>query len=559
MKKTHLLTDGSVLIVGGYKELYPIEAVASAELYQTGDGGGDVTVGVRRVPLRPLSAVIKAAPARRTRLMRTLIAYSKGLVFAGVGLLVSPLFAVAQPVGKIVSAGKMNAVRRSPRATLLTDGRVLITGSAAVMPTPGGGLMGAELYDPAIGAFWPLETPTIWVWHSSTLLPDGNVLIAGGAGLGGGASARAYVFFPDDRSFVPVGDMTSPRAGHTATLLNNGKVLLAGGEAHRGPPMPTDVTAELYDPQTRSFLTTGTFVGAGTPVVASSTLLADGKVLTIGFASGVAALYDPATEMFSPPTASSAASFGRWLTQWHSAATLLASGKVLLVGGIEGWGPDAHAETYDPGTGLFTPEHDMTTARWGASATLLSDGTALVAGGGNRNTAEVYDPDARVFTETANMSEWKIFHSATLLQDGNVLLAGGGDCWECPPSQTADIYVPSVVRPAVALLSAPFDPGGRGAILHANSHQEVTADNPAVAGEALEIYGSGLVEGSVIPPRVTIDGRMAEVLWFGPAPGLNAVSQVNVRVPEGITAGPHVPVLMHYMGRISNAVSVPIQ
>jgi hypothetical protein len=63
MKKTHLSTDGSVLIAGRYKDLYPIKAVASAELYQLGDGGGDVTVGARRVPRRPSSPVVKAAPA----------------------------------------------------------------------------------------------------------------------------------------------------------------------------------------------------------------------------------------------------------------------------------------------------------------------------------------------------------------------------------------------------------------------------------------------------------------------------------------------------------------
>jgi hypothetical protein len=63
MKKTHLLTDGSVLLAGGYKDVYPIKALASAEPYQAGDGGGDVTVGARRVPLRPSSPVVKAAPA----------------------------------------------------------------------------------------------------------------------------------------------------------------------------------------------------------------------------------------------------------------------------------------------------------------------------------------------------------------------------------------------------------------------------------------------------------------------------------------------------------------
>jgi uncharacterized protein (TIGR03437 family) len=115
------------------------------------------------------------------------------------------------------------------------------------------------------------------------------------------------------------------------------------------------------------------------------------------------------------------------------------------------------------------------------------------------------------------------------------------------------------VRPAPALLAAPGDTGSRGAILHAESHQEVKVNNPAVTGEALEIYGSGLIEGSIVPPQVTIGGRFAEVLHFGSAPGLNGVSQVNIRVPAGITADPNVPVRMHYMGRISNEVTLALR
>jgi hypothetical protein len=284
--------------------------------------------------------------------------------------------------------------------------------------------------------------------------------------------------------------------------------------------------------------------------VASATLLADGKVLMVGYYSGRAAAYDPATETF-------VAVPGR--PQVHQSAILLTNGKVLLIGGTDDSGPDAHAETYDPETQSFTPEADLTDPRVGPSLTPLSDGTVLVIGGGRQNTTEMYDPVARVFTRAAEMLTRRYGHSATLLQDGNVLVAGGGGCSQCVAAETAEIYRPAVVRPAAALFYAPGASAGRSAILHAGSHGEVTPDNPAVAGEALEIYGSGLIEGSVVPPQVTIGGRMAPVLYFGRAPGLNAVSQVNVRVPAGITAGPNVPVRMHYIGRSSNVVSLAVQ
>src|ERR1017187_9381273 len=119
--------------------------------------------------------------------------------------------------------------------------------------------------------------------HTSTLLPNGKVLVAGGY-TGSVQLASAELYDPATGTFARTGDMTTARAGNTAVLLPNGKVLIAGG-----------VSAELYDPYTGTFTATGDPVAPGLTFDggASAVLLANGSVLYKN------QLYDPAMGTFS--------------------------------------------------------------------------------------------------------------------------------------------------------------------------------------------------------------------------------------------------------------------
>src|ERR1041385_2808709 len=82
----------------------------------------------------------------------------------------------------------------------------------------------------AEAAAWVTNGPLLtsrW-FHTATLLPDGKVLLTGGIHDASGlATNGAEIYDPVQGKCIATGGMTTNRMEHTAILLPNGKVLIS--------------------------------------------------------------------------------------------------------------------------------------------------------------------------------------------------------------------------------------------------------------------------------------------------------------------------------------------
>jgi hypothetical protein len=312
------------------------------------------------------------------------------------------------------------------RSVLLPSGDVMVLGDNStdvnIFNPSGNGGSGAWTAPATLTT--ALERPT------TTLLPNGLVLIAGGNSEAAGEQSAAYVFSETGGSVTATGSMSVARDSHTATLIGTGQVLVAGG--YNGVGLNS---SEIYDPASGTWSTVASSMGAKR-YRAAATLLPSGKVLVTGGQSSnsplsamkTAVIYNPATQTWTPSNSTMTTA-----RVFHS-STLLPGGKVLIAGGINTAGVTLHtAEIYDPVADTFTAiAAPMVSARNQHTATLLPSGKVLIAGGAAasiQQTAEYFDPAgnsaAGSFTQTANLITARDRSSAWLLQDGSALVAGG--------------------------------------------------------------------------------------------------------------------------------------
>ena len=325
-----VLTDGRVLVTGG-QTLDSPQSLRSSELYNPTTGAwtatGSLTTG-------------RAAHAA-LRLQNGRVLVTGGVTVEQQTRLAST--EIYDPAtGTWAVTGSMVTPRQQPAAVLLNDGRVLVIGgsggNANLDP-----LSSTEIYNPATGQWATAGSMNLArVGHTATLLTNGKVLVTGGAA-GTFASpqlhAGAELYDPATGIWTPTGNFGTPRAFHSTVLLANGRPLIAGGSNFLSAAYGA---ADLYDLVSGGWTATGPLL---TPRLShTATRLPNGKVLVAGGGGALGVL--GSVEIYDPATGSWSAAAALRVARQNHAAVLLANGKVLVVGG-QGAGASTSAELFD--------------------------------------------------------------------------------------------------------------------------------------------------------------------------------------------------------------------
>jgi N-acetylneuraminic acid mutarotase len=239
----------------------------------------------------------------------------------------------------------MNMPRGFHTATLLSDGRVLVTGGLSAGDGNDNFVeKSAEIYDPKTG-IWTLVNKMSFAryGHTATLLPEGAVLIVGGSGPSGDLvyTVRAEIFDPNSGLWKNVDSLSTARGFHTAVLLTNGNVLVAGGLTLPANSANRTMTAELYQPSSGKWRSTGSMAVPRSAGATGGALLPDGRFFITGGRTSASEIYHPDT--------------GTWellnnmaVQRSFHAVTLFLDGTVLVSGGENAQGFISATEIYTP-------------------------------------------------------------------------------------------------------------------------------------------------------------------------------------------------------------------
>lgn len=343
------------------------------------------------------------------------------------------------------ATGTMPVAVRYHQATLLGDGRVLISGGAARIDSVP--LDQAAAFDPASEKFTALDAMgTPRAFHTATLLADGKVLLAGGGqaniiGLASGleTTKTAELFDPATNTFTPTGDMQVARAGHQALRLEDGRVLVVGGGTDEEGTLcnamypdcviaKVTATAEIYDPAKGTFSAIASM--ASPRISFTLTALPDGRALALAGANDSDT--QATSEIFDPSSMAWSAGPSLARDRLYHSTVLLGDGRTLMIAGKDGnVGPLKDAALLDAGATAWSEAKPYGETLTAVAATRLASGNAIFIGGYNQyeqdnsGSVRIFDQKTNAFVKLPDLPKHRGLATATLLADGRVLACGG--------------------------------------------------------------------------------------------------------------------------------------
>ena len=353
--------------------------------------------------------------------------------------------------------------RFSHHATLLDDGRVLISGgwtgafeNDQLTGFPAGL---SQIYDP-LTATWTFkgkldpdaweEIPELFPQTPPVKLPDGRLVSVAILGdphphppdIDAHPFGALAVFDAETDEWTRLSDVPVPtdRSFPHAIVLDDGRVLVVGGteigDSASASFSPLGIV-EAYDLSTDTWQTLEPMSQIATqrwliPLDDGRILAAGGFINEPGMWrwSNEVEIYDPDTNKWTLTESMSASP--------HTQAIVLRDSRVLATGGLFTQSTVAdsspNSETYDPDTGEWKVSGTMSQRRSNHTLTLLPDGRVLAVGGlepldggdyAIHSSTEIFDPKTSAWSPGPELSRSRWGHSATLMSDGSVLIAGG--------------------------------------------------------------------------------------------------------------------------------------
>lgn len=433
-------------------ELAPLENAAKLRFTVTGDGIGemsttidrgsgsvelpDVATGAnRRVVVEALQSdnatVVSRGEAGPFTLEAAETEQVRQVVLRRVDTF-TPFASVASPP----TCTRLTSARAGHTTTLLGDGRLLVAGGYR---EEGSGLSSVRVYLDSTELIDP-RTSTVTAgprleraraFHTATRVPGTTLtVIAGGEAANAASAIGLAEIFDESSGRFTTRPMRQARTDHVAAATTLGGLVLVGGTDAIGNGL---MTTEVFDAQAVAFedgptLSLPLTLGAAVALDATRILAAGGPGDMARRHSTVVLLrFESGRWRVSAPE-----ELGLEPARAHASLALLPGGDVLALGGVDGIGASSGAlNLVLPSEGTTrTYTATLHTARARAGAVSLRDGSVLVSGGASAKApverVRITGSNEPVLTAAAPHELGGARNGTwTLLDDGTVFAIGG--------------------------------------------------------------------------------------------------------------------------------------